>query len=242
MTAEPADEGVVVDPRSLSRVREIRDELERFLSEYRAGMREVETKMLILREDFENAHAYNPVENVETRLKNPDSIVQKAIRKGIDADFASLRENMLDIAGVRVTCSFVTDVYRLAELLTQQDDITVLEMRDYIAQPKPNGYKSLHAIVEVPVFLSTGKIRVPVEVQFRTIAMDFWASLEHKTYYKYDKQVPQRIIDSLRDAAITASELDERMERIHREIHGAEAAPPVRPLSIVDDDGETKHV
>lgn len=235
MSAEPLGDGILVDPRTLSQARQFRDDFTKFLSEYRFGMREIETKMLILREDFENAHDYNPIENVETRLKSPDSIADKVVRRGIDPDLESIRKNILDIAGVRVTCSFVTDVYRMFNQLRGQDDVQVREIKDYIANPKPNGYKSLHAIVDVPVFLSTGKIRVPVEVQFRTIAMDFWASLEHKTYYKYDKQVPARILDGLRDAAMTASELDERMERIHREIHGS-GGDPVRPLSLVDDE------
>lgn len=119
-----------------------------------------------------------------------------------------------------MTCSFITDVYRLFDLLTAQDDITIRRVSDYIDRPKPNGYKSLHAIVEVPVFLSTGKVEVPVEVQFRTIAMDFWASLEHKIDYKYDGKVPGSLLDELKDAVDTAAELDTRMERLHRELHG----------------------
>ncbi|MCD1269834.1 GTP pyrophosphokinase family protein [Microbacterium sp. MEC084] len=221
-----------VDDDLIEHVRGLRDEMTRFLAEYRFGMREIETKMSILREDFEHAHAYNPVENVSCRLKSPDSIAEKVARKGIEPDLESIRAQITDIAGVRVTCSFVRDVYRLFELLVSQDDVTVREVKDYIANPKPNGYKSLHAIVEVPVFLSTGTVHVPVEVQFRTIAMDFWASLEHKIYYKYDKQVPTRLTDSLREAAITAAELDARMESLHREIHGEHAAPvaPLRTL------------
>jgi putative GTP pyrophosphokinase len=221
-----------VDDDLIEHVRGLRDEMTRFLAEYRFGMREIETKMSILREDFEHAHAYNPVENVSCRLKSPDSIAEKVARKGIEPDLESIRAQITDIAGVRVTCSFVRDVYRLFELLVSQDDVTVREVKDYIANPKPNGYKSLHAIVEVPVFLSTGTVHVPVEVQFRTIAMDFWASLEHKIYYKYDKQVPTRLTDSLREAAITAAELDARMESLHREIHGEHAAPvaPLRAL------------
>jgi len=231
--ADDAADALTLDDDVLEHARELRDDLARFLSEYRFGMREIETKMLILREDFEHTHAYNPIENVSCRLKTPDSILAKVMRKGIEPDFDAIREHITDIAGVRVTCSFVSDVYRLFELLAGQDDVTVLQVKDYIANPKPNGYKSLHAIVEVPVFLSTGTVRVPVEVQFRTIAMDFWASLEHKIYYKYERQVPRRLTDSLRDAAITAAELDERMERIHREIHGAAPAPvrPLRPLT-----------
>ncbi|GAA4776332.1 hypothetical protein GCM10023351_21200 [Microbacterium gilvum] len=206
--------------------------MQRFLNEYRFGMREIETKLSILREDFEHAHAYNPIEHVSSRLKTMDSIAEKADRKGLEPSIAAIRESILDIAGVRVTCSFVTDAYRLFELLVRQDDITVREVKDYIANPKDNGYKSLHAIVEVPVFLSTGPVQVPVEVQFRTIAMDFWASLEHKIYYKYDKQVPGRLTDSLRDAALTAAELDDRMERLHRELHGERPAP-VAPLQLL---------
>lgn len=231
MTTDAAD-ALAFDDEALAEAREIRDDLARFLSEYRFGMREIETKMLILRDDFEHTHAYNPIENVSSRLKTPDSILAKVMRKGIEPDFDTIREQVTDIAGVRVTCSFVSDAYRLFELLAGQDDVTVREVKDYIARPKPNGYKSLHAIVEVPVFLSTGTVHVPVEVQFRTIAMDFWASLEHKIYYKYERQVPVRLTDSLRDAALTAAELDERMERIHREIHGAH--PPIRPLRALD--------
>jgi putative GTP pyrophosphokinase len=226
MTSLPIDDDLVESARGL------RDQLARFLSEYRFGMREIETKMSILREDFENTHAYNPIENVSCRLKTPDSIAEKVVRKGIDPDLDSIRREIRDIAGVRVTCSFVTDVYRLFDLLAGQDDVTVREVEDYIAHPKPNGYQSLHAIVEIPVFLSTGTVAVPVEVQFRTIAMDFWASLEHKIYYKYDKQVPADILEDLRDAARTAADLDARMERLHREIHGPVAAPvpPLRAL------------
>ena len=139
-------------------------------------------------------------------------------RKGLDPDLASLRTSIMDIAGIRITCSFVEDAYRLFDLLTQQDDITVLKVKDYIAEPKPNGYKSLHAVLEVPVFLSTGRVGVPVEVQFRTIAMDFWASLEHKIYYKYAKDVPRDLLEELREAAETANRLDVTMERLHNEV------------------------
>ena len=205
---------------SAASLRTMRDEFQRFLMEYRFGLQEVETKISILREEFHEVHDYNPIEHVSGRVKSPDSLVDKVRRKGIDGDFASVRASITDIAGVRITCSFTTDAYRLFDLLTQQDDITVLSVKDYIAVPKPNGYKSLHAIVQVPVFLSTGRVDVPVEVQFRTIAMDFWASLEHKIYYKYDRQVPQELLTSLKDAADTAAELDERMQRLHRELHG----------------------
>ena len=221
----------------IRKTRELRDQFQRFLREYEFGMREVETKISILRDEFLHDHAYNPIEHVKSRLKSPDSIVEKIARKGIEEpDFDRIREEITDIAGVRVTCSFVADVYQLFELLTQQDDITVRVVKDYIAQPKPNGYKSLHAIIEVPVFLSTGALSVPVEVQFRTIAMDFWASLEHKIYYKFSNQVPSHLVESLSDAADAAAELDTRMERLHREAHGVpqrQLDPPPPPPRVV---------
>jgi putative GTP pyrophosphokinase len=210
---------------SVTELRTARDEIQRFLLEYRFGMQEIETKISILREEFRNMHDYNPIEHVSSRVKSPDSLVEKVARKGIDPGFASIREHITDIAGVRVTCSFSADAYRLFDLLTKQDDITVRAVKDYIAEPKPNGYKSLHAIVEVPVFLSTGPVAVPVEVQFRTIAMDFWASLEHKIHYKYDGAVPGDLVASLKDAAETAAALDDRMERLHRELHGPHPGP-----------------
>jgi len=207
-------------------LRSLRDELQRFLLGYRFGMQEIETKISILREEFLQTHDYNPIEHVSSRLKSTDSLLDKVQRKGVEPDLASIRQNITDIAGVRITCAFVADVYRLFDLLADQDDIRVLQVKDYIAEPKSNGYKSLHAILEVPVFLSTGRIDVPVEVQFRTIAMDFWASLEHKIYYKYDRRVPTELLDSLKDAADTAAELDTRMERLHSEIRGAAVGAP----------------
>ncbi len=210
---------VPVDPAAIEQARALRDQFQRFLREYEFGMREVETKISILRDEFTHNHAYNPIEHVKSRVKTPDSIVDKVTRKGIQADFDTVRAEITDIAGVRVTCSFVSDVYRLFELLTAQDDVSVRTVKDYIAEPKENGYRSLHAIVEVPVFLSTGTVAVPVEVQFRTIAMDFWASLEHKIHYKFAGQVPAHLVQSLTEAAGTAGELDHRMERLHREVH-----------------------
>ncbi|TQJ31167.1 GTP pyrophosphokinase family protein [Microbacterium sp. SLBN-146] len=221
-----SDESVTFSPGEL---RTLRDAFQRFLLEYQFGLREVETKLAILREEFQLTHDYNPIEHVTSRVKSPDSLVEKVGRKGIETDFESIRAHITDIAGVRVTCSFIHDAYRLFDLLTQQDDIRVLQVKDYIAEPKPNGYKSLHVIVEVPVFLSTGRIAVPVEVQFRTIAMDFWASLEHKIYYKYDSLVPAELLGELKAAADTAAELDAKMERLHRELHGSPDSAPRKP-------------
>lgn len=213
------DEGLATfTPEEL---RSMRDEFQRFLLEYQFGLREVETKIGILRDEFQLMHDYNPIEHVSSRVKTADSLIDKLVRRGVDPTFDSIREHITDIAGMRVTTSFVKDAYRLFDLLTQQDDIAVRIVKDYIAEPKPNGYKSLHVIVEVPVFLSTGRVDVAVEVQFRTIAMDFWASLEHKIYYKYDGAVPEGLLSELKDAADSAAALDARMERLHGELHGA---------------------
>jgi len=229
---------IQVSEDDIRQTRELRDEFQKFLREYEFGMREVETKISILRDEFLHDHAYNPIEHVKSRIKTPDSIVEKIARKGIEEpDFERIREEITDIAGVRVTCSFVADVYQLFDLLTQQDDVTVRAVKDYIKTPKTNGYKSLHVIIEVPVFLSTGPLLVPVEVQFRTIAMDFWASLEHKIYYKFSNQVPSHLVESLSDAADAAAELDSRMERLHREAHGVpqrqlDPPPPPRIVEV----------
>jgi putative GTP pyrophosphokinase len=195
-------------------------QLRLFLLEYEFGLREIMTKIAILRDEFRHMHDYNPIEHVTSRVKSPESIRRKVERDHVAPTLDGVRSGVTDIAGVRVTCSFVADAYRIFELLTHQDDITTRRVSDYIARPKANGYKSLHAIVEVPVFLSSRTVRVPVEIQLRSIAMDFWASLEHKIYYKYDGEVPDALVAELRDAARTAGELDARMERLHRELHG----------------------
>lgn len=197
---------------------QLRHEFTRFMMRYKFGMEEVVTKFSILRDEFAHLHDDNPIENVSSRLKRPDSIVEKMERKGCRPTFDSIEEKITDIAGVRVTCSFISDVYRVFDLLSAQSDIKVLTVRDYIATPKPNGYRSLHAHVEVPVFLSDGAVPVTVEVQLRTIAMDFWASLEHKIYYKYREEVPAELLDGLHEAAETASALDTTMERLRGEV------------------------
>lgn len=195
-------------------------ELTRFLMVYKFAIDEVTTKLGILREEFTHLHDYNPIEHVAARLKSPDSIAAKAQRLGTELTLDAIGSTILDIAGVRVTCSFVSDVYTIFSMLAEQSDVTVVEVEDYIAEPKPNGYQSLHAIVEVPVFLSDGPVTVPVELQLRTVAMDFWASLEHKIYYKYDRTVPDELLQELRDTADIAAQLDARMEALHQQIHG----------------------
>lgn len=205
--------------------RTVREEFSRFMFSYKFGMEEIATKVGILQQEFQHLQQYNPIEHVASRLKTPESVLDKIQRKKCEPRFEVIREKITDIAGVRVTCSFTSDVYLVSEALTRQDDITVLLVKDYVREPKPNGYRSLHLIVEVPVFLSTGSVAVPVEVQLRTVAMDFWASLEHKIYYKFDGEVPADISRSLEEAAVTAARLDTEMERLHRDVHGD--LPPV---------------
>jgi putative GTP pyrophosphokinase len=230
MTSVPAERdpfglGFVPDPAMLATARRMRDELTRFLMEYQFAVDEVLTKVSILREEFLQLHRYNPIEHVTSRIKKPESIAKKVARRGIAPELAGIREAITDIAGIRITCSFIADTYRILDTITAQDDIRVIVIKDYIANPKPNGYKSLHAIIEIPVFLSTGPVHVPVELQIRTIAMDFWATLEHKIYYNYDRAVPGHLVEELSAAASIAEQLDRRMEQLHTQVHGHPDSP-----------------
>ena len=200
------------------RVQFERRQLTRFMLRYSLALKEVITRIEILKQEFESIHEYSPIEHLSQRVKTPESIVKKAAKIGCDLSIASIEANIRDIAGVRVSCSFVSDIYRVAGLLVQQPDIEVLEVKDYIEQPKPSGYRSLHLITRVPVYLSDRVERVQVEIQIRTIAMDFWASLEHKIHYKYHKDVPQRLRDELRETAADIERLDRKMEKIHKEM------------------------
>jgi putative GTP pyrophosphokinase len=151
-------------------------------------------------------------------LKTPESIIKKLFRKGGAGSLAEINDTIKDIAGIRIACSFVSDIYRICGMLERQSDLRVVSKKDYIESPKPNGYRSLHLIVEVPVFMSDRQELVCVEVQIRTIAMDFWASLEHKIFYKYDEDVPSRLLAELKEAAETSFALDRKMERLHLEV------------------------
>lgn len=207
-------------------VRGVQRTLDAFLLEYKFGIDEVLTKITILREEFEATHGYGPVEHVKTRLKSLDSLVEKTTRTGCPPDLAAIRERVLDVAGIRVTCAFVEDTYRFADMLTRQPDLTLVRTKDYIATPKSNGYQSLHLVVEVPVFLSDRTVQVPVELQVRTIAMDFWASVEHQIYYKYDGAVPDDLRETLRSVAGTAASLDGEMGRLRAEVQSLARPTP----------------
>lgn len=211
-----------VDPETLQRMadsKNLRDGFARFMLNYQFAMDEIMTKINILKTEFEHLHDYSPIEHVSARLKSPESLLAKARRRDLPLSFETLSENVLDVAGVRIVCSFISDAYWVAKMITSQPDITVVTVKDYIEEPKPNGYKSLHIIVKVPIFLSESVQNIHVELQIRTVAMDFWASLEHKIYYKYDKEVPAELLAELKEAAGVADRLDSTMERIHNEVH-----------------------
>ena len=185
---------------------------------YSAAMKEVQTKLEILDDEFQMKHRRNPIHHIESRLKSIQSMMEKLSRKQYAVSMQSAVENLTDIAGIRVICSYVQDVYTVARLLTSQDDVKLVELRDYIRQPKANGYRSLHLIVEIPVFLQDGRVMVPVEVQIRTIAMDFWASLEHSMRYKAQGLVPPDICEELPEVGEDIAVLDHKMQAIHDRI------------------------
>ncbi|WP_188383944.1 GTP pyrophosphokinase [Ornithinibacillus halotolerans] len=186
---------------------------------YQFGLDEMNTKLTILSEEFQYVHDYNPIEHIKSRLKSPESILKKMYRKKLPITMNSIQESIRDIAGIRIVCSFLSDTYKILDMIEKQEDITIVEVKDYIKNPKPNGYQSLHVILTIPVFLSDRVENVYVEVQIRTVAMDFWASLEHKIYYKYDKLIPEEFSMQLKDAATVASDLDRRMEKLHNEVN-----------------------
>lgn len=202
----------------LAAARALRTDFSRFMLNYQFAMDEIMTKINILKTEFEHLHEYSPIEHVSSRLKSPDSIFDKARRRGHALTITSIGNTIHDIAGVRVVCSFISDAYWVAEMLSTQSDVTVVDVKDYIANPKPNGYKSLHLIVKVPIFLSGSVEEMHVEVQIRTVAMDFWASLEHKIYYKFGQEIPAALLSELTDAAGVANRLDVQMERLHDEV------------------------
>lgn len=180
----------------------------------RCAIREIETKLRVLDEEFSILADRNPIQTIKSRIKKPISIIEKLQRRGYEVTVQNMQEHLTDIAGVRVICSFVEDIYKLAELLLSQDDIILVEVKDYIKNPKPNGYRSLHLIIEVPIFLSREKKHMRVEVQFRTIAMDFWASLEHQLKYKKKIENPEKIANELKYCADVITEVDMRMQDI----------------------------
>ena len=185
---------------------------------YNSALKEVSTKLEILNDEFQHVHKYNPIEHIKSRIKTPESILKKLKRYGYEPTIENMIRYINDIAGVRLICSFTSDIYALAEMIGNQSDLKVLSIKDYIKNPKESGYKSYHMLVSVPLFLSDSVVDTKVEIQIRTIAMDFWASLEHKIYYKFEGDAPEDISRELKECAKIVSELDERMLCLNKEI------------------------
>ena len=188
--------------------------------DYRAAIKEISTKLEILNDEFQSNHAKNPIHTMKSRTKSPKSIVEKLSRKNFPLEIESARINLDDIAGVRIICPYIDDIYTVKALLEAQDDIELIRITDYIKNPKKNGYRSLHIIVKVPVFFSDHKKHIKVEVQIRTIAMDFWASLEHQLRYKAvdPETIPEHVARELKQCAETIAETDLRMQEIHKQV------------------------
>ena len=185
---------------------------------YSSALKSINTKIEILNNEFIQLYNYNPIEHVTSRLKTPQSIVKKLKSKGREVDIENMVEHVNDIAGIRIICSFMSDIYPIADMIAKQADITVLYVKDYIKNPKKNGYKSYHMVVTIPVYLSDGKIETKVEIQIRTIAMDFWASLEHKIAYKFEGHAPDYIEAELKDCADMVHMLDAKMYSLNQAI------------------------
>ena len=205
----------------LRRVENLPELIDSFLAlqcRYQGGIREVRTKLEILDDEFSMRYQRNPIHHMESRIKTPQSIIEKLQRKGLPLSAESAAQNLGDLAGVRVVCGYINDIYTIADLLTQQDDITLIRTRDYIKEPKENGYRSLHLLVQVPVYLTGGPESVMVEVQIRTVAMDFWASLEHHIRYKLPSRLPDGLSNELVATAGKIAAIDAEMQSIHDKV------------------------
>lgn len=185
---------------------------------YNSALKQISTKLEILNEEFQHVHRYNPIEHIKSRLKTSESIVKKLKRNGYESTIKNMVQHVNDIAGIRIICSFTSDIYRIAEVISYQTDIRVLGIKDYIEQPKESGYRSYHMLVSVPVNLSDRIVDTKVEIQIRTVAMDFWASLEHKIHYKFEGNAPARFQEELVECARMVSELDEKMLLLNKQI------------------------
>lgn len=203
------------------KVKEIFHNFQECMMMYSCAIREVRTKFEVLNDHLTVAYKRNPIEMIKSRVKKPQSIIEKLHRRGWEISAESVMKNINDVAGVRVICSFVNDIYEVANMFASQDDVTVIEVKNYIQNPKPNGYRSYHMIVEVPVFFANKKQNVKVEVQLRTIAMDFWASLEHSIKYKKDVENAEEIVAELKKCADLIAQTDLKMQSINEQINGS---------------------
>ncbi len=189
---------------------------------YNSALKQISTKLEILNDEFQHVHRYNPIEHIKWRIKTPESIVKKLKKHGYESTINNMIRYVNDIAGIRVICSFASDIYQIAEMISNQSDIKVISVKDYIVNPKASGYKSYHMLVTVPVYLSDRIADTKVEIQIRTVAMDFWASLEHKIHYKFEGNAPEHIKDALIECAQMVSDLDARMMALNEEIQNIE--------------------
>ncbi len=185
---------------------------------YESAVKQITTKFEILEDEFASKHQRNPIATISSRIKEPLSIAEKLQRKGLSVTIDNMVGKLYDIAGIRITCPFISDVYHVAHMLLQQDDITLIEIKDYIKEQKPSGYRSLHVIVKVGVYFSDEKREIPVEIQIRTIAMDFWASLEHQLHYKKDYTMPTNVKEELKACADTIHATDLRMQELAKNL------------------------
>ena len=218
---KPESARVEVEPRPVSvglnyTMEELRREYAQIQGVYEAAIREINARLQTLDSEFSFQHMHNPIHHIESRVKSLPSIVKKLHSMGYPISISCAKKTLHDIAGVRVVCRYVDDIYKLADLLLAQDDISLILEKNYIRNPKPNGYRSLHIVVDVPVYISRGKLYIPVEIQIRTVAMDFWATLEHGIRYKAPAEVPQSIVDQLRACADVITETDYKMQEIFR--------------------------
>ena len=200
------------------------DEWKTIMFLFNSALKEVSTKIEILNNEFLHVHNYNPIEHVKARIKTPESIVKKLRRNGYEVTTANMLKYLNDIAGIRIICSFTSDIYKIADMISNQSDVKVLIIKNYIANPKPSGYQSYHMVISIPIFLSDGPVDTKVEIQIRTIAMDFWASLEHKIYYKFEGKAPAHISEELKECANIVNMLDKKMLSLNEEIKAIEEA------------------
>ena len=205
-------------PKDPDEAKEFMDELDILLMRYESAIREVRTKLEILNDELSLLGHQNPINRILSRRKKTLSIFEKLERQGDELTLSSIQENLNDVAGIRVICGFIDDIYKVAKMLARQDDVRLIQVKDYIKNPKPNGYRSYHMIIEIPVFFSDEKLPMRVEVQIRTVAMNYWASLEHKMKYKQDIENAGEIMDMLKECADTIAETDKKMLAIREMI------------------------
>ena len=224
----------MIAPKKEKQAAEV-DEWKELVFLYNSAMMQMNTKINILIDEFKNIHNYNPIEHIKSRIKTPTSIVNKLKKEHLEVTLDNMKKYLHDIAGVRIICSFTSDIYMVADMIRRQNDVKVITVKDYIKHPKDNGYKSYHMVVALPVYLSDGPQEVKVELQIRTIAMDFWASLEHKIYYKYEGKAPLNMKQELRECADMVNKLDEKMLLLNEQIKLAEQQTAIDDMGALMD-------